>query len=123
MNFGNFQIQNWISQTVRAQKVDEKNGVICLISFFLSWDVVLKLPKLVHFFQIYADLSRRPKHIKAIYSYPSERPNHALSENTIFYRVPKLTAHEILKNKISRKVLTQQNNNIHQLQTLIFSSL
>ena len=36
MNFGNFQIQKWVSQTVRAQKVDEKNGVVCLISIFLS---------------------------------------------------------------------------------------
>ena len=35
MNFDNFQIQKWIPQTVRAQKVDEKNGLICLVSFFL----------------------------------------------------------------------------------------
>ena len=84
MNFGNFQIQKWISQTVRAQKVDEKNGVICLISFFLSWVMVLKLPKIVHFLQICADLSKKPKYIKAIYFYPSERPYHALSENSIF---------------------------------------
>ena len=33
-NFDIFQIQKWISQTVRAQKVDEENGVICLVSFF-----------------------------------------------------------------------------------------
>ena len=33
MNFGNFEIQKRIPQTVRAQKVDEDNGVICLISF------------------------------------------------------------------------------------------
>ena len=36
-------------QTVRAQKVDETNGVIWLISFFLSWVMALKLPKIVHF--------------------------------------------------------------------------
>ena len=35
MNFGNFQIKNKY-QTVRAQKVDETNGVIWLISLFLS---------------------------------------------------------------------------------------
>ena len=34
MNFDNFQLQKWISQKVRAQKVDEKNGVICLVSIF-----------------------------------------------------------------------------------------
>ena len=49
LNFGNFQIQKWISQTIRAEKVDEKNWVICLISIFFSWVLVLKLPKIVHF--------------------------------------------------------------------------
>ena len=47
MNLDNFQIQQWLSQTVRAQKVDEKNGVICLVPFFPSWVMVLKLPKIV----------------------------------------------------------------------------
>ena len=36
MNVDYFQIQKWILQTVRAEKVDEKNGVICLISIFPS---------------------------------------------------------------------------------------
>ena len=36
MNFDNFQIQKSISQKVRAQKVDEKIGVICLVSFLPS---------------------------------------------------------------------------------------
>ena len=40
--FDNFEIQKWISQTVRAQKVDEKNGAICLVYFFPSWGLVLK---------------------------------------------------------------------------------
>ena len=88
-NFGNFQIQKWISQASTTQKVDEKNGVICIILFFLSWVVVLKLAKIVHFLQICADLSKKPKYIKAIYFYPFERPRHALSENSIFYRGPR----------------------------------
>ena len=29
MNFDNFQIHIWRSQLVRAQKLDEKNGIIC----------------------------------------------------------------------------------------------
>ena len=49
MNFGNFQIQKGVSQTVRAQKVDEKYTVICLNSIFLSWVMVLKLLKIVQF--------------------------------------------------------------------------
>ena len=36
-NFDNFQIQKSMSETVRAQKVDEKNAVICLVSFFSSF--------------------------------------------------------------------------------------
>ena len=81
--------------TNRAQKVDEKNGAICLISFFSSWVMVLKLPKIVHFLQICADLSKKPKSIKRIYFYPSERPPHALSENSIFYRGPSNNSQDI----------------------------
>ena len=33
MNFEYFQMQKWIFQTTAAEKVDEKNGVICLVSF------------------------------------------------------------------------------------------
>ena len=49
--------------------------------------MVLKLPKIVHFLQMCADLSKKPKYIKAIHFYPSERPRHALSENSIFIGV------------------------------------
>ena len=88
INFDNFQIQKWISQTVRAQKADEENRVICVISFFSSWVMVLKLPKIVHFLQIFADLIKKPKSIEAIYFYLSERPHHTLSWNSIFYKSP-----------------------------------
>ena len=37
MNFEYFQIQKWMLQTVRLEKVDEKNGVICLVFMFPSW--------------------------------------------------------------------------------------
>ena len=42
--------------------------------------MVSKLPKLVHFSQICADLSKKSKFIKAVYLYPLERSIHALSE-------------------------------------------
>ena len=45
MNFDYFQIQKWMLQTVRVEKVDEKNAVICLVSMFHSWVMVLKLSK------------------------------------------------------------------------------
>ena len=84
-NFDVFLIQIWISETVRAQKLDEKNGVICLVSFFLSWVMVLKLPKIVHFLEICANVSKKSKSIKAIYLYRSERPHHGLSGNSMFH--------------------------------------
>ena len=86
MTFDIFQIQKWISQTDRAQKVGEKNGVICLVSFFLSWVMVLELPKIVHFLQNFANLSMKSGSIKASYLHPSERPHHVLSEISMFYR-------------------------------------
>ena len=48
--------------------------------------MTLKLPKIVHFLQICADLSKKSIFIKTIYLYPSERPHHALSENSMLYR-------------------------------------
>ena len=72
-------------QTVRAEKVD-KNGVICLVSMLPSWVMVLKLSKKVHFLQFCADLSQKPKSVKAIYIYGSESSYYSLSENDMVYR-------------------------------------
>ena len=58
--------------TNRAPKVDEKDGFICLVSFFASWVMVLKLSKILHFLQICTDHSKKSKSIKAIYLYPSD---------------------------------------------------
>ena len=113
--------KKWLSQT--AQKVDRKNknGVICLVSFFPSWVMVLKLPKIVHFLQICTDFSKESKFIKAIYLYPPEGPIMHIQKIVCFIGVC-ATVHEIPRNKISTKVLTQQKSNkIHQLQKLISS--
>ena len=81
--------------------------------------MVPKLLKIVQFFASFAELSKKPKSIKAIYFYPSERFHHALSEHSIFIGV-RATFNKILKNKISKEVLTQQKfNKIHQLHTLM----
>ena len=55
---------------------------------FLSYGP-LKLSKMVQFLNICADLSKKPKYIKASYFYPSERPHHALPEYSSFYRGPR----------------------------------
>ena len=59
MNFENFQIQKWISQTVRAQKADEKNGVICLVYLFPSWVVILIVAEIVSLLQFCTDVSKK----------------------------------------------------------------
>ena len=83
MNFEYFQMQKWMLQTVRQQRVGEKNGVIFLVSIFPSWVMVTKLSIKVHFLHFCAGLSK--KSIKAIYIYASEISRYALSENGIVY--------------------------------------
>ena len=78
MNFEYFQIQKWILQTVKSEKVDERNGIICLVSMFFSWVMVLKLSKRMHH-------SKKSRSVKAIYIYVSGRSCYALSENGIVY--------------------------------------
>ena len=73
-------------QTGRAEKLDEKIGVICLVSMFPTWVIVCKLSKKVHFLQSCADLSKKSKSVEAIYIYASERSYYTLSENAMIYR-------------------------------------
>ena len=61
INFEFFEIQKWILLTVRAEKLGEKPGVICLVSMFPSWVMALKLSKKVHFLQFCADLRKKLK--------------------------------------------------------------
>ena len=63
MNFEYFQIQKWMSQLVRGGKVDEKNGVISLVSMFPWRVIVLKLSKkMILFLKFCAELSKKSKY-------------------------------------------------------------
>ena len=64
--------------------------------------MVFKLSKIVHFLQICAG----KKSSKAIYLYPSERPHHAHSESSMFYRSMSNSSRNIKEEDI-KKVLTQ----------------
>ena len=86
INFDYFQIQNWMLQTVRAEEVDEKSGVICLVSIFPSCVMVFTLSKKVNLFQFCADLSKKPKSVKASYIYASESSHSTFLENNMVYR-------------------------------------
>ena len=107
-------------QSVRAEKVDEKNGVICLVSMFSSWVMVRKLSQKVHFLQFCADFNKKSKSVKAIYIFESESYPSTLSENGVWFIGVQGTVHEILAIEIWKKMLTQQKfNKIFRLQTLI----
>ena len=84
-NFMYFQIQKWMFQTGRAKKEDGKNGIICVVFMSPFWVMILKLSKKVHFFNFVLTSAKKPKYIKAIYIYASERSRYALSENGIVY--------------------------------------
>ena len=79
-----WQFSNTKMDITTSSKSRWKNGVIWPISCFPSWVMVLKLPKIAHFFQIWSEFNKKPKSIEAIYFYLSERPDHALWENSIF---------------------------------------
>ena len=88
----------------------KKNGVICLVSMFLSWVMVCKLSKKVHFLQFCANLSKKYKSAEAIYIYASESSHYTLWE-MLWYMVVWATVHKILAIKISKKTLTQEKFN------------
>ena len=77
-----------MNNTVRLEKVDEKNAVIGLVSMFPSWVMALKLSKKVHFLQFCADLSKKSKSVKAIYIYAYEGTG--ISKISIFKRFSEL---------------------------------
>ena len=52
MNLKHFQIQKWMLQADKEEKVDEKNGVIYEVFMFPSRVMILKLSKKVHFFNL-----------------------------------------------------------------------
>ena len=86
MNFDYFKIPKWMLQTVRAEKVDEENGIMCLISMFSFWVMVLKFSRKCIFFQFCTELSKKPKSVKAIYIYASKKSHYLLPENDMVYR-------------------------------------
>ena len=73
LNFEYFQIKKQILQTVRAEKEGGKSRVLCPVSMFHFWVMVLKLSKNVHLLQFFDDLSKKSEAIEEIYIYTSER--------------------------------------------------
>ena len=78
------EIEFWLSSnrkvnvTVRAQKGDDKNGVICLMLWCYGPYIVQKI-----YVQFCADLRKKSKSVKWICVYSSKRPGYALSWNGV----------------------------------------
>ena len=47
------EMQKWNISTDRAQRADEKNGVICLVIMFTPGVMVIKMSKIAHFCTFY----------------------------------------------------------------------
>ena len=84
MNFVYFQIQKWILQTARAEKVDEKNGVICLVFMFPSLVMVLKLSKKCIFYNFVLTSARNLSLLKQ-FTKTHLKGRYTLLENGIIY--------------------------------------
>ena len=59
LNFEGFEMRKWNIPTDTAQRVDQKNVVICLIIMFTSGVMVIKMSKMAHFLEISADDSKK----------------------------------------------------------------
>ena len=56
------EMKKWNIPKDRAQRVDEENGVICLVVMFIPGLMVSKILKMVHFFLFSADDSKQNNH-------------------------------------------------------------
>ena len=110
-NFKYFQKQKWILPTIRAWKVDEKNGVVYLFLMCRSWVMVLKMLKMGHFFQFLCWSEWNSGMFREIWRSVSERSRCALSENGMVCRVLSNGLGDIRK-RIFKKVLTRQKIDI-----------
>ena len=84
-----------MSQIIRAEKLNGKNGVICLFSMFLSRVIVLKLSKKVHFLQYCTEIRKKSKYITAIYMY-AFKLDHCASVLMVLFIMLWFTVLEIL---------------------------
>ena len=94
-------------QKVRAAKVEEKIGVIGLVSMFPTWFMVCKLSKKVQILQFCADLNKKSNSVEAIYIYASESTHYTLSENAMISESLSHRSWDI-SDYISKTMLTQQ---------------
>ena len=106
-------------KTVRVQKVDAKNEVICIFSMFPSWGMVFKLSKKVHILQYGGDLSKKLRSVKAICIYSSESSHYTLSKNDMVYRGLSHCSWDISNWNVERDADSVQTYKVLGFHTLI----
>ena len=103
----------------RAQRLDEKNGVIYLVIMFTSTDMVINMSKMAHFC-IFRWLQQQKKTVLVKYLSASERSYWILSENDMVNRFWTYSLWDIENSNI-KKLLSQQK--ILKPETLYFQGL
>ena len=61
-NFEGLEMQKWNISMERAQRVDEKNGIICVVTLFTPGVMVIKMSKISIFFCIFCWWQQRISH-------------------------------------------------------------
>ena len=95
----------------RAEKVDEKNGVLCLVSMFPSWIMVIKLSKKCIFWNFVVTSARNLSLLKQF------RYKHLNVFITLFQKMVWFVGdwgifYDVLAIKISKKMPNQQKLNL-----------
>ena len=82
LNFEVFEMQKWNIPTDRAQRINEKNKVICIFIMFTSRVMVIKISKMTHSLY-FCWLKQKISHSLEKYLIASERSYLALLENAM----------------------------------------
>ena len=118
MNFDYFQIQKWMLQTVRAEKVDEKMGSFAQFPCFLSDLWSLNCLKKCIFCNFVLTSARNLSLLKQ-FTYMHLKVLITLFQKMVWF-IGVWAVHEILVIKISKSMLIQQKfNKVFWLQILI----
>ena len=105
--------------TNRVENMDEKNGVICLVSMFISWVMVLKLSR-KGIFCNFVLISAKTLSLWRQFAYMHLKVLIALFQKMIYFLGVWTTVHEVLAIKWSKNTLTQQKfNKLIWVQTVI----
>ena len=83
LNFEGLEMQKWNIPTDRAQRVDGKNGVFCVVIMFTSQVMVIKKSKMAHFLYFLLMPAKKSVTVWTKYLCASERFYLALSENAM----------------------------------------